>query len=286
VPAISHFRKFGYQAVGYVDPKSLPIHDNRNPNQVDKGRLGVFIGYVNETTKQWRLHAPDLGRTITVTTIDFLESKKGGDLDLRIRGARPQGTPSDPVDRIAVGRPKVTLKIVELPPKEKLNNFEIRIPVKRTNTAVTDKLTAVMDDAGATDKSTDKPADRSTYDDNATATATATATTVADTQTTKRPASNSQEGLDTRKLKRIRAFIARLTKVKRVSEMDALEMGYAAAILKDIDVKVDVPIPKSYCTAVNDAVYGPQWRDAIKEELKALGVTARGERISPQRELT
>jgi len=49
---------------------------------VDKGRLGVFIGYVNETTKQWRLYAPDLGRTITVSTIDFLESKRGGDLDL------------------------------------------------------------------------------------------------------------------------------------------------------------------------------------------------------------
>ena len=129
-PTIDHFRRFGCQAVGYVDPKSLPAHDKRNPKQVDKGRLGVFMGYVNETTKQWRLYAPDLGRTITVSTIDFLESKRGGDLDLRIRGARPQGTPSDPVNRIPVGRPKETLKNVELPPKEKLNNFEIRIPAR------------------------------------------------------------------------------------------------------------------------------------------------------------
>jgi hypothetical protein len=265
VPAISHFRKFGCQAVGYVDPKSLPTHNKRNPKQVDKGRLGVFIGYVNETTKQWRLYAPDLGRTITVTTIDFLELKKGSDLDLRIRGARPQGIPSDPVDRIAVSRPKETLKIVKLLPKEKLNNFEIRILVKRTNTAVTDKPTAVTDNAGSTDHRTDQltdvadeptgTTDKSTHDANATATV--TATTVTDTQATKRPASNSQEELDTRKLKRIRAFIARLTKVKRVSEMDALEMGYAAAILKDGDVKIEVPIPKSYRTAVNDAVYGP-----------------------------
>jgi hypothetical protein len=52
-------------------------------------------------------------------------------------------------------------------------------------------------------------------------------------------------------------IIAKLSKVKRVSEMDALELGYAAAILKDGDVEVDVPIPKSYRTAVNDAVYGP-----------------------------
>ena len=95
-----------------MDPKSLPVHDKRNPKQVDKGRLGVFMGYVNETTKQWRLYAPDLGHTITVSTIDFLESKRGGDLDLRIRGARPQGTPSDPIDRIPVGRPKETLRVL------------------------------------------------------------------------------------------------------------------------------------------------------------------------------
>jgi hypothetical protein len=30
VPKIDHFRKFGCQAIGYVDPKSLPAHE-RNP---------------------------------------------------------------------------------------------------------------------------------------------------------------------------------------------------------------------------------------------------------------
>jgi hypothetical protein len=40
--------------------------------------------------------------------------------------------------------------------------------------------------------------------------------------------------------------------------MDALEMGYIVAILKDSDVKVDVLIPKLYRTAVNDAIYGLQ----------------------------
>src|SRR3981189_1254442 len=99
----------------------------RNPKQVDRGRLGVFMGYVNETTKQWRLYAPDLGRTITVSTIDFLESKRGGDLNLRIKGSHPQGTSSDPVDRKSIGRPKETLRKVKLQPKKKLNNFEIRI---------------------------------------------------------------------------------------------------------------------------------------------------------------
>ena len=50
-PTIDHLRRFGCQAVRYVDLKSLPVYDKQNLKQVDKGRLGVFIGYVNETTK-------------------------------------------------------------------------------------------------------------------------------------------------------------------------------------------------------------------------------------------
>jgi hypothetical protein len=132
MPKIDHFRKFGCQVVGYVDPKSL-LANERNPKQVDKGRHGVFIGYIDRTNRQWRLYAPDLGRMITVTTIEFLELEKEGDLDLRIRGARLQGTSSEPVVRNPLGRPKETLTTVELPPKHKLNNFEIRIPSRRTD---------------------------------------------------------------------------------------------------------------------------------------------------------
>jgi hypothetical protein len=255
----------GCQAVGYVDPKSLPAHDKRNPKQVDKGRLGIFMGYVNETTKQWWLYAPDLGRTITVSTIDFLESKRGGDLDLRIKGARPQGTPSDPVNRIPVGRPKETLKTVELPPKEKLNNFEIRIPARPLNTT---------DTTGA--NSAPKVNQIPRHDPQQTASNESGAepemATTTELPKAKRRASVSEEELDSRTLKKIKAFLARVAKVKRVSEMDALEMGYAAAILKDGDVEVSVPIPKSYRAAINDPIYGPKWRAAIEEELKALGI--------------
>ena len=80
---------------------------------------------MNETTKQWRLYAPNLGRTITVSTIDFLKSKRGGNLNLQIRGLYPQGTLSDPINCRLIGRPKEILTNVELLPKEKLNNFEI-----------------------------------------------------------------------------------------------------------------------------------------------------------------
>ena len=74
------------------------------------------------------------------------------------------------------------------------------------------------------------------------------------------------------KIRKITAFLAKASKVKTISDMDALEMGFAAAILEKGDVEVNVPIPRSYEAAINDAVYGEQWRTAIQEELKALKI--------------
>ena len=57
------------------------------------------------------------------------------------------------------------------------------------------------------------------------------------------------------KIKKIKAFILKAIKVKTISKIDALEIGLAAAILKDRDVKVNVPILRLYKAAVNDTVY-------------------------------
>ena len=57
------------------------------------------------------------------------------------------------------------------------------------------------------------------------------------------------------KIRKITAFLAKASKVKTVSDIDALEMGFAAAILEKGDVKVNVPIPRSYEAVINDAVY-------------------------------
>ena len=94
MPKINYFRKFRCQVVSYIDLKSLPVN-KRNPKQVDKGRYSVFMGYVNCMNRQQRLYTPDLGCIITVTTIEFLELEKGGDLDLQIRGVRLQGISSE-----------------------------------------------------------------------------------------------------------------------------------------------------------------------------------------------
>jgi hypothetical protein len=189
---INHFWRFGCQAISYVDPKSLLAYDKRNPKQVDKGRLGVFMGYVNETTKQWWMYSPDLGRTITVSTINFFESKKGGDLNLRIRGAHPQGTPSDPTDRNPTGRPKEILTNIELPPKEKLNNFEIRIPTYRTESKLGGNNTTKVNQH----RTKDPQLAQSTNNESA---------------SHKRPA--SEEELDTRDFKKIKVFLAKLSRL-------------------------------------------------------------------------
>ena len=47
-------------------------------------------------------------------------------------------------------------------------------------------------------------------------------------------------------------------------------MGFATIILKDGDIEINVPIPKSYRVVINNPVYRAKQRIAIKEELKAL----------------
>ena len=49
-------------------------------------------------------------------------------------------------------------------------------------------------------------------------------------------------------------------------------MGFAAIILKDRDVEINVPIPKLYRVAINNLVYRAKWCTTIKEELKALTI--------------
>jgi hypothetical protein len=88
MPDIDHLKPFGYKYYGYVDPKSLPA--NRRTNKlIMPGRLGVFIGYSKETTKQVKIYILDLGYIIKVTRVDFKEEILGGTVDLIIRGAKP-----------------------------------------------------------------------------------------------------------------------------------------------------------------------------------------------------
>jgi hypothetical protein len=104
---------------------------------LDRGRECVFVGHSEETTSQYWVYAPDLGRAELAKTVDFDKNRQGGELDLRIResgGVLSQGTlyqgftSSAPPTRNPVGRPRqedLVPLVTKLP--KVLNNFSIEI---------------------------------------------------------------------------------------------------------------------------------------------------------------
>ena len=56
-------------------------------------------------------------------------------------------------------------------------------------------------------------------------------------------------------MKKIKVFLVRVVKIKQVSEIDILEIGYTTIILKDRDIEVNIPISKSYRSVINNLVY-------------------------------
>ena len=48
-------------------------------------RVEVFMGYIDETTKQYQLWVPDLKCIIRSYAVKFAENEKGGSIDLRLQ---------------------------------------------------------------------------------------------------------------------------------------------------------------------------------------------------------
>ncbi len=76
---------FGLVAYSYVSPKLLPI-GTTSKKLLDSGVEYVFLGFSNETTKQYCVYRPDLGYVVMSSIVDVDEEKQGGLLDLKIRG--------------------------------------------------------------------------------------------------------------------------------------------------------------------------------------------------------
>ena len=128
--SIEHIKVFGCKCYSYVDPKSLPA-EGRKDKLMPWGCTCMFMGYVDETMKQYKVYAPDLRVTVRASVADFEEEMKGGTVDLNLPGEHPQGTPNVLTIHKPIGRPKeLLLPIVDLPPQEKLNNFKIVIPLQ------------------------------------------------------------------------------------------------------------------------------------------------------------
>jgi hypothetical protein len=93
------------------------------------------MGYVDKTTKQYKVYALDLQTTVRSSVIDFEKETKGGTVHLNLPGEHLQGTPNILTVRKPVGRPKeLPLPVAEPPPRGKLNS-EIVIPSMKPENA-------------------------------------------------------------------------------------------------------------------------------------------------------
>ena len=106
IPSINHIRKWGSKCYYHVSHKAIPPN-RRHDKLVNPGRVGVFMGYSESTTKHFKIYSPEHGYTIKVSRIEVDEKSKGGTVDLRLRvKAGPQGTKNLAPDRNPKGRPK------------------------------------------------------------------------------------------------------------------------------------------------------------------------------------
>jgi hypothetical protein len=127
-PSIDHIRKWGSKCFYYVDKKTIPANE-RHDKLVNPGRVGVFMGYSENTIKHFKVYSPERGYTIMSSRVLIKESVKGGTIDLRIRNcaAGPQGTPNAAFDRKPRGRPKGAKK-AELTPTTTSTTPRVVIP--------------------------------------------------------------------------------------------------------------------------------------------------------------
>lgn len=115
-PDISHCRIWGSKCYAYINPKTIP-KDQRHDKLRDTARVGIFMGYSHTTNRHVRVYSPELGYTVRASRVTIDESKRGGDLDLRIRSSAsgPQGTENVIPDRRPRGRPHKIQEAQESP---------------------------------------------------------------------------------------------------------------------------------------------------------------------------
>jgi hypothetical protein len=83
-------KTWGSKCYSYINLKIIPNRQSHD-KLPDIGRVGVFLGYSNDTTKHIKEFPPELGYTSCSSRVIIDETQKGGDLNLRQRNciARP-----------------------------------------------------------------------------------------------------------------------------------------------------------------------------------------------------
>src|SRR5436189_2080463 len=239
----------------------------------------MFMRYVDETTKQYKVYAPDLRVTVRASVADFEEEMKGGTVDLNLPGEHPQGTPNVLTICKPIGRPKeLLLPIMDLPPQEKLNNFKIVIPLQ------TPESTAKpMDTPKNLSSKESEPIESANLPKSQDKTPEQVASQEQPIPSLQPPVTgpynlqkrnwNQENEPNNRIAKQTRAMLALL----KQEEFDLNDQETAFAVSEKTKEIIWIPIPKSYSMAVTDPMYGPEWRAAIQEEIASLQANGRRE---------
>jgi hypothetical protein len=88
-----HVRVFGCKYYSYINPKLLPA-EGRKDKLVLQRYIYIFIGYVDKTTKQYKVYIPDLQVTVRASIVDFEEETKSRTVNLNLLGEYLQSTPN------------------------------------------------------------------------------------------------------------------------------------------------------------------------------------------------
>ena len=263
-PSIDHIRVWGCKCYSYVDPKSLPAGDRRD-KFMDRGRIGVFMGYVEETTKQYRLWAPDMGKIIRSHVVKFDENLKGGSVDLNLRKQTPNVLP----ERRPVGRPQKTKETKISEPAKLVERF--------SHVEVSSQQNQTHDQPNPKDDVTQNVPPIPTSEESPIANDSIPAAAVPKASTSifshvaipKRKRSDEDSVPEEPAFKIPRAFLALFADDNNEDEDGYLK--FESALSADASsFERNIPEPKSYKEAVNDPVWGELWKEAVNTEIKAL----------------
>lgn len=296
-PSIDHIRIWGSKCFSYINPKTIPAQQ-RHDKLVDRGRVGVFMGYSETTSKQLKIYSPELGYTFRSSRVLIDETTPGGTIDLRIRNCAsgPQGTQNVLPDRKPRGRPRKeaeapAIQSVSHVPElshsqlqdtpidnrsiqgETILHAEIPLFIAPRNipTAPDEELNTISRQKSLQEKESVStlPADMPLKEPELQP---QPEDIVQPNENhhyftrSKRKRSDSSTGEDERFHKVVRAMVASIRGYTEELETDtdSTEVAFPAGFIHGIS------IPQTYQQAVDDPKYSRQWKAAMAEEILSL----------------
>ena len=272
---------------------------------MDRGRVAVFVGYEENTVRQFRIYAPDLGYVTKATVVVFDEFQKGGPVDLRIRT-----TPNTLSDRQPRGRLRKNPAADAPMPNRSETDIEgqttddanrkpgLRLTSPNKASAEPEIFLYVEIPRRQSTPEPESPNDSAPQVDPAPQVERSPHVEIprqnASTDQPETPSQPHPDGLqqpdrsidrpDNSIVTPTNRFVSEVPLVtgKRDREDDEDEYDLRSRkVHRAFPVQYRIPIPKTYKEAVEDPIFGAEWLDAINREKGALQVNRTWEEILP-----